>query len=199
MDDATSLFARVSNAPLRVLAASRLDPHSSIADVAALPDSIVYSDDVEEVVNALVEARDLALESCNYSLDFLDGRNGLLRRHLPSKVGGAVPAKGLTYSQSTRLTRLLTTTGEGLTSIEHVASGHEVSAWDLDFSFEWVFRESERVSKSIEFAHSRLGGCRAFSFADRCRASGHEELIPRISVDETLSQDASRETLRGSA
>ena len=193
--DAASLFARVSNVPLRVLSASRLDPHSSVADVAALPDGIIYSGDTEEIVNALVKARDLALEACGYSLDFLDGRNGVFKNHVPSKIGGAVPARGLTYSQSTRLTRLLTTTGEGLTSIEHVASGHEVSAWDLDFSFEWVFRESERVSKSIEFAHSRPGGCRAFSFADRCRASGHEELIPRISLDETLRQGASREAL----
>ena len=163
--------------------------------MAALPDSVVYSGSGRVVVEALAEAKDIALRSCNYSLDFFDSRHGFFKEHFPLRTGGSVPARGFTYSQSTRLTRLITTTGEGPTSIEHVASGHEVSAWGLDFSFEWIFRESERVSKSIEFADSRPGGCRAFSFSDRCQASGHEELIPRISPDETLPRDAARSTL----
>ena len=76
--------------------------------MAALPNSVVYSDSDQVVVEALVRARDIALGSCGYSLDFLDSRHGFFKKHLPLRAGGSVPARGLTYSQSTRLTRLIT-------------------------------------------------------------------------------------------
>ena len=147
----------------RLLTAARLGPYASVADVAALPNGGIYASGDQHVSRALAEPRDAALEHWGYSLDFVDGRHGLFKAHRPSRVGGAVPARGLSYADSTRLSRLSTTTGEGLTPIEHVAAGHEVSAWDLEGSFRWVFLGADSVASSIEFAQSRLGGVRAFS------------------------------------
>ena len=93
MEGAISLFARVGHGPPRLLTASRLDPHASIADVAALPGSIVYSDRDRGVVRAFAEARDIAFEACNYSFDFFDSRYGLFREHLPSRICGVVPPR----------------------------------------------------------------------------------------------------------
>ena len=92
------------------------------------------------------------------------------------------------------MARRLSTTGEVFIPIEHVASGHEVCAWDFEASSEWVCTEAKRVSNSIPFAYSRNDRCHAFSFSERRASSGHRELIPRVSLDETLRQDVSRET-----
>ena len=186
MEDARSFLGRVCHGRPLLLEEACFGPYASVADVAALPVNIAHLSGDPDVARARTRAKEAALDVCNHSLDFLDGRRGLFKQHTPSNVGGAIPSKGLSYAESTRLTRGSSTTGRGLTPIEHVAAGHEVSAWDLEASFEWAFTEAKRVSSSIAFACARNDRCRAFSFAERCVASGHEELIPRVSLDETL-------------
>ena len=181
--------------PREVLRAARLGPYTSVADFAALPDSVIYSSGKDELTRALISARDLARESCGHCLDFWDERHGLFTRHVPGPVGGAVPASGRTFSESTRLTRSESTTGSGLNPLEHIASGHEVSAWDVEASFKWVFDEAAAVSGSITYSYVRPGGLRAYSFAERCRASGCTNLIPRVSLDEGIKAKDSRDNL----
>ena len=147
------------------------------------------------MTRALISARNLAREACGHCLDFKDERHGLFTRRVPGPVGGAVPAPGRTFSESTRLTRSESTTGSGLNPLEHIASGHEVSAWDVEASFRWVFDEAAAVSGSITHSHVRPGGLRSYTFAERCRASGCMNLVPRISLDEGIKARESRDNL----
>ena len=178
-----------------ILRAARLGPYTSVADIAALPNSVVYSSGKDRETKILISARDLARRACGHCLEFKDERHGLFTRHAPGAAGGAIPASGLTFSESTRLTRPRSTTGSGLNPLEHIASGHEVSAWDVEASFRWVFDESAAVAGSIKHSHVRPDGHRAYTFADRCRASGCQSLIPRISLDEGIGRTNSREVL----
>ena len=181
--------------PSGILRTARLGPYTSVADFAALPDNVVYSSGENEVTQTLIAARDLARDACGHCLEFRDEQHGLFTRHTPAPVGGAVPAKGRTFSESTRLTRLGSTTGSGLTPLEHIASGHEVSAWDVEASFRWVFDEAAAVAGSITHSYVRPGGLRAYTFAERCRASGCPNLIPRVSLDEGIKARESRDAL----
>ena len=167
-----------------ILRAARLGPYTSVADIAALPNSVVYSSGKDKETKTFISARDLAREACGHCLDFKDERHGFFTRHVLGAVGGAILAPGRTFSESTRLARPRSKIGSGFNPLEHIASGHEVSAWDVEASFRWVFDESAAVAGSAEHAHVRPDGLRAYTFSDRCKASGCRNLIPRISLDE---------------
>ena len=166
-----------------------------MADIAALPNSVIYSSGKDKETKTLISARDLAREACGHCFDFKDEKHGFFTRHVPGAVGGAIPAPGRTFSESTRLTRPRSTIGSGLNPPEHIASGHEVSAWDVEASFRWVFDESAAVAGSVKHAHVRPDGLRAYTFSDRCKASGCRNLIPRISLDEGIKGVSSRDGL----
>ena len=89
------------------------------------------------------------------------------------------------------------TKGSGLNPLENIASGHdEVSAWDVEASFRWVFDETSAVAGSITHSHVRPDGLCSYTFADRCRASGRRSLIPRISFNEGVKARESRDGLQ---
>ena len=178
-----------------ILRAARLGPYTSVVDIAALPNSVIYSSGKDKETKTVISARDLAREACGHCLDFKDERHGFFTRHVPGAVGGAILAPGWTFSESTRLTRPRSTTGSGSNPLEHIASGHEVSAWDVEASFMWVFDESAAVAGSVKHAHVRPDGLRAYTFSDRCKASGCRNLIPRISLDEGIKGASYRDGL----
>ena len=183
------------NDPPRVLKSARLGPYASVADVAALPNNVVYFSGQEDITKALVSARNHAQRHCNYCLDFRDSRHGLFKQHTPSPVGGASPAPGRNFGEATRLGRPLSTTGSGLNPLEHIASGHEVSAWDVVYAFRWVFEEDASVKGSIAHSYVRPDGHRAYSFEERCRASGCGGLVPAVSLDTGIRKLGSRDSL----
>ena len=193
MENALQFLTRAGfDSPGLLLEASRLGPYATVADVYALPDVLVYAAQSDELRSDLLQARSLASELCNFNLSFADGRTCLFRPHSPSPVGGAPGSSGRTFEESVRLTRLFTAPGAGLTCLEHVSAGRESSAFDVSNCFRWIFEEAASVALSVAYAPPWR---HAFSFEDRCLASGCSHLIPAHSLDETSSDRCGRPSL----
>ena len=80
--------------PREVLRAARLGPYTSVADFAALPDSVIYSSGEDEETQALISARNLAREACGHCLDFKDERPSSLDMSLAPSGGPSPPRDG---------------------------------------------------------------------------------------------------------
>ena len=192
MEDALGFLGRIGlSEPWSVLLAARLGPYATAADLAALPSLSINSVTCPQTADSLRKARDQALEESGFLLEFTGTRGCSFGQYTHSEVGGAPGQKGRSYADSLRLARDVTSPCRGHTPLEHIAMGHEVSAFDVSECFRWVFLEASSVRERTLYGK----GPRSFSFEERCRASGCEFLLPRISLDEESTDKCSRPTL----
>ena len=181
MEDAFSFFSREGIPGPRSCSlhgAAVLGPYATVADVAALTDLSVYSAPDEEATACLLEARRRAREECGFNLELGGPGRCSFTSHKHSDVGGAPGREGRSYAECLRSARVSTSPCLELTALEHIAMGHEVSAFEVAGSFQWVFQESSTLRDR------RPTSRKLFSFEERCRASGCEFLIPASSIDE---------------
>ena len=75
---------------------------------------------------------------------------------------------------------------EGWTWLEMAAGGVRINGWHMGVALECVFEETKALS-----------GSSAFSFRDRCRASGLSELIPSAIVDRSAADSLDNRMSRG--
>ena len=189
MEDAFTFLARAGlPEPWSILTASCLGPYATAADFAALSDLSIASVPCKETASGLLKARAHALKESGFLLEFSGSRGCSFSRHDFSDKGGALGREGKSYISSLHLSRDSTTPCRGLTPLEHIAMGHEVSAFDVANCFEWVFLEAS--SLRTRAAHG--SGPQPFSFETRCLASGCSFLLPRISLDEDSQDRCSR-------
>ena len=189
MEDVFDFLARVGvSDPGKVLTAARLGPYATANDFAALTDLSLKSVPCGRVADDLRTARGEALRESGFLLEFSGTRGCSFGQYTHSEVGGAPGRPGQTYAGSLRLSRLATSPCPGLTPLEHIAMGHEVSAFDVANSFQWVFLESSSVRDRTRYGE----GPRPYSFHDRCCASGCSFLLPRLSLDEESTDRCAR-------
>ena len=191
MEDVFDFLARVGvSDPGKVLTAARLGPYATANDFASLTDLSLKSVPCGRVADDLRRAREGALRESGFLLEFSGTRGCSFGQYSHSEVGGAPGRPGQTYAGSLRLSRLATSPCPGLMPLEHIAMGHEVSAFDVANSFQWVFLESSSVRDRTRYGE----GPRPYSFHDRCLASGCSFLLPRLSLDEGSTDRCARPT-----
>ena len=180
-----------------ILKAARLGPYTSVADFAALPDSVIYSSGKSEVTQAFISARSLAREACNHCLDFRGERRGFFTRHVPGAVGGGHPRPGndllgVHLLDSPKINDRERPQPSGA----HRLRPRSVRVGRRGFLQVGIRRGVTAVAGSIAHSHMRPDGLRAYTFADRCRASGCRSFIPRVSFDGGVTARESRDGLQ---
>ena len=151
-----------------LLEAAHFEPGSSVADLAAAPDSAIAAWADPATLRHALRARDAARQLVRGAL-------------LPPQHGTRGPLRA--HSEEAALGLVAKPDAQNFSPSEELARGGLRSAFQIAGSLDYVFEESSRISsfnRAVGHDEARV----LFTFEERCLASGAAWLIPRVSLDE---------------